>query len=134
MANEAVIIAQNPNANPISFTVNDNAAYEKGTLLWLSGARSISGASTTGAPFAGITAAEKEADDGATTVGLWVPGQNNIFDLHAVTAVTAGEAVMISGQNMVRSLIDVTTAISGGYIVGKALEEATAGEVINVLV
>jgi len=132
MPNEAVIIELLGNQGEvIDFSVDDQVAIEKGTLLMLQDARKVSGAYSTGPIFAGISASEKVASDGQTNLGCYTFG---IFDLkvNAGAGVTLGAKVALSGANLIR---DATEAeIAAGKAVGKALETGSANEVIEVLV
>lgn len=142
MANEAVIVELmgQPSGVPIRFTCADGVGIEKGTLLWFSDNRTISGASVdcnlTGKAFAGIAATEKVASDGSTTIGVWTKG---IFDLTSVAAagtegaIGAGHYVVLSGSNLIARLKDNATILSGA-VIGKALEDASASEVIQVAI
>lgn len=132
MANEAVIVELGVDGGrPTRFTCADGAGISKGTLLKLADNRTAS-ASAARDVFAGIAAADKVASDGATTISAYTKG---IFDLtcNATDGITAGDWVGISGANLIYSQqnADVTT-ISGGLL-GKALEDASAGEVIQVM-
>ena len=136
MANEAVIIELfgSPKGEPISFTCDSGVAIEKGTILWFGTPRKISGASTTGAPFAGIAAMEKVAADASTQISCYTKG---IFGLTCGAAITAGNLVFLSGQNKVHTLAAGNIGsyhLSGGWCVGKALATGSAADVINVLV
>lgn len=80
MANEAVIIelVGIDKGRPIRYTCADNTTILKGTLLELSGDRTVQASTTANAPFVGIAAAEKVANDGATEIAAYT---NGIFDL-----------------------------------------------------
>lgn len=139
MANEAVIVEfqAEPTGCGTSFTCVDGVAISGGTLLKLLDARRVSGGefipTSTVAGFAGIAAADKEAGDGATTITVYT--QNVIADIVASGAITAGSPVILSGTNTVAQAGTVALlngAISGGFVVGRALETATDGERINV--
>ena len=133
MANEAVIVELINGGEPISLTVADGATIEKGTLLQLTDPRTGS-ASAALETFAGIAAAEKVISDGATTLAVWTKG---VFDLVATAgpAISAGQLVRLSGANLIAAA-NLASHISGGYIIGKALESTAAGttETIQVLV
>lgn len=132
MANEAVIIELLGNAgDPVQYTCADANTIEKGTLLFFTDPRTVSGSSSSGGAFAGIAAAEKVASDGATRIAVYT---NGIFDLtsSAGATITAGQWVSLSGQNLVKTATEAELAAGGG--VGKALETASASEVIAVKV
>jgi hypothetical protein len=130
MADEAVIIRLLGNAgNPTTYTVADGTGIEKGTLCQLT-EPSTASAGATAKPFAGIAAAEKVASDGATTLSFYTLG---IFDLKDSGAgITAGDLVALSGGNTIFTA--TATEVDGGMVVGKALETASADEVIAVWV
>jgi len=142
MANEAVIISLygSPEGEPVRFSVNDAVGIEKGTLMMISGSATgryaiASSDAAIGNPpvsFAGIAATEKVANDGSTTLGLWTKG---VFDLKMTSGgdgiCNAGEMLELSGANQVRRVLP-GSSLSGGVIVGKALEAGSASEVINV--
>lgn len=134
MANEAVIIERNMFSSPIRFTVADGTGIEKGAILKLSDPRTAAAADGDSDIVAGIAASEKVASDGSTSLGVHVPGQNNIFDLKVAPggAVAVGQLVSTSGAN----LIDAAAATDNenGMVLGKALEAGASAEVIAVLV
>ena len=134
MANEAVIISLTgqPKGRPISFTVADSHAVEKGALMGLFDPMTCSGTllADKGVAFAGIAATEKVASDGQVKLGLWTEG---IFDLVAdADGITVGHTAALSGTNQ------VFTAVAGslldGKVVGRALETGSASEAIAVAV
>ena len=129
MANEATIVELmgQPKGVPVRFTCADGTGIEKGTILWLDDARSVSGVSATLEPFAGIASVEKVASDGSTTIGCWTKG---IFDMYAASAISAGDPVVLSGQNMVSG----ASVAPINQVIGIALEDATAAETIQVAV
>ena len=87
MANEAVIIELFNGGRPIQYTCADGTGIAKGTILQISGDRTVSAHSDADQPIAGIAAAEKVASDGATTIAVYTDG---IFDITAAAAgVTA---------------------------------------------
>lgn len=132
MANEAVIIELNPNRNAENFTVADGTGISKGCLLKVADAHTASAAAGKQEAVAGIAAAEKEANDGATTLGVYVPGSGHIFDLYADDNITTGQAVHISGANKIGA--GVNNDFRSGAYLGRALEDATQGETIRVRV
>ena len=139
MANEAVIVELlgQPKGEPIRFTVANATGIEKGTLM--SGAEPRTAVATAGQldGFVGIAATEKVASDGQTTLGLWTKG---IFDLKTVTtvgpegAIGFGDAVVMSGANIIRKATTNETSGAATFVVGRALETASAGETITVAV
>ena len=133
MANEAVIIELPLGGRPRRYTVADAQQISGGTLLRLIEPNTASGSSlaTVQEPFAGIATMEKVANDGSTEISAYTYG---VFDLTctATGAVPCGAAVVMSGANLIRAA--VAAEIISGMIIGKALEEGTANEVIRVAV
>ena len=138
MANEAVtieLLGEGNKGRVVRGTVTNGNNISGGTLMHWTDPRTLSGANQTNKPFAGIAAADKVANDGSTTLGVYTQG---IFDILTVTtagtegAIDAGDLVVMSGANIVRAA--TTNDISGGLIVGKALETATTAETIAVLI
>jgi hypothetical protein len=133
MANEAILRVRL--SDPIDMTCTDGNAIEKGAILWLEDPLTVSGASVTnvGKPFAGIAAREKIASDGRTRISVY---RNGIFDCTASGVITAGELVFLSGLNLVsgisRTAASEMSHISGGHVIGVALETASDTEVIQV--
>lgn len=134
MPNEAVIIELLGNAgNPVRFTVADGTALSGGDLLKIADPRTVSRATADGDLFAGVCAADKEANDGATSIGAY---QYGIFDLYAPTTsatITAGQMVKLSGTNMI-DLADDDTVENGGQVVGQALETTATGTAETIAV
>ena len=110
--------------------IDAGTAISKGTLCKLAEPRTASAATGSGEAFAGIASVDKEASEGSTTLGLFT---NGIFDIqNADVDIAAGMAVVMSGADLIRQAIaaDLLT----GAVVGKALEDAEANEVIAVQV
>ena len=128
-------LSEPTNPSVLNLTVGDGGAIAKGALCYLSGdnTASTTAAGSIGLPFAGIAAAEKVASDGSTTLGFQTCG---VYDMVAGNTIALGQLVMISGANSVCPLgAGVGSyAISGGLVVGKALEAADSGETIAVAV
>jgi len=120
-----------PKGEAVTFNCGDSAGIEKGTVLWLAGNKTVSGASTTNAPFAGIASAEKVKDDGSTTIACWTRGQFGIT-MDTDTPCSTGELLRISGQNTLSNLN--ADNISGGIVVGRALSGTLAASVCPVLI
>lgn len=132
MANEAVIVELlgNPKGQPVSFLCDDGVGIEKGTILWFTDNRKVSGASASpGQPFAGIAATEKVANDGSTHIGCYTCG---IFDCYAQSAVTNGAYCKLSGLNMIAT--PTAAEIDSGFAMGKVLETVTAADTVQVAV
>lgn len=134
MANEAVInqLWGNPKGEALNWGCDSGVAIEKGTLLWFGTDMKISGANTTGAPFAGVAAAEKVAAETTPTISVYSKG---IFDMTCGAAITAGDLVFLSGQNKIHTLAKGNIGsyhLSGGWLVGKALKTGAAAGIIQV--
>lgn len=111
------------------FQVSTLVAIPKGTILKLSGDNTAI-ASSASDVFAGIAVEEKSADSVITDIGAATDG---VFELTTdVSAITLGAMVVLSGANVIRAA--VAADLLTGKIIGKALEAASAGEVIRVLV
>jgi len=117
----------------------DSIAIPKGTVLrWAQDPadNTVSGCLLTdaGVAFAGIANEEKEADDGATTIGMWTKGVFGITVSGA--ALVPGSLLQISGANLLGPLTGSgILTISGGGLVGKLLDTTTAAsEVARVAV
>lgn len=127
----AVIIElTNGNGNQKRYTVANGTQISKGILLQLSDPRTAALSEAGGIPV-GISAFEKEANDGSTSISVWT---NGIFDIKASGAVTVGAQVCLAGQGEVRAATTTQAQASQALIFGTALETATDGEVINVRV
>jgi hypothetical protein len=133
MADEAAIIELLGNkGDPVRYTVADGNAVAKGTLMYLSGDRTISAHSGQGQDFVGIAATEKVADDGQVTLAVYT---NGIFDLtDSGSGITLGDAVKLGATANEIATADDNTAQQMPEIVGIALETASANEVIAVRV
>jgi len=136
MANEASIIELLGNGGDVvRYTVADGTAISAGSLMVVSEPRTIAKSSnpvTSTEFFVGVAAADKEASDGSTTLGVYTKG---IFDMYCFSAgaVTAGTLVVISGGNTVVQALDDTIE-TAGCIVGKALEDAGAATAERIAV
>jgi hypothetical protein len=132
MANEAVIVELLGNqGDVVSYIVADGTGIEKGTLMYLSGDRTMSASSAEGQFFVGIASAEKVANDGTTTLGVYT---NGIFDLKdAGAGITLGNAVKLGGANLIAAA-DEAGAQDYAEFVGFAMEAATGSEIIQVRV
>ncbi len=130
MADEAVIIELlGKNGDPHRYTVADGIAIPKGTLMYLSGDRTILASAADGDFFVGIAVSEKVADDGQTQLAVYT---NGIFDLKdSGSGITVGTRVKINGANVIATADDVG-ANALAEDVGLALETASSSEVIAV--
>lgn len=128
MANEAVCI-EAP-TKYARYTIADGAAIAKGTILQLSSDPNTATASSGSDVFAGIAIEEKVASDGITEIGAALDG---VWDIKAAgSAVTLGNAVSLSGANLIRTSIEADFPLGKPF--GKCLETASASEVVRVRV
>lgn len=111
------------------FTVADAVALEKGQLLQLLDARTVSGVSAASVVCAGICAREKIAGDGRTRVSVSRGGD---YDMVASGVITIGYPVVAAGVGTGKNVVKVATTESGAAIIGYALETAAEGETIQV--
>lgn len=123
MANEAVLVFET--SLPISYLCADAGAIEKGSFVKIGDPFTITITAADHDAVIGITAEEKIANDGKTKIPIYISG---IFKGVAGTAgVTVACAIdMDSGTSAVNKLADA--AVNSEYVVGRALETATAGE------
>lgn len=131
MANEAVIIELFNGGRPIRFTCADGTGIEKGTLLELSGDRTVIANTNDNAPVVGIAAHEKVASDGATTISAYTDG---IFDM--LTDAGSDNAGALMANSATENVIQTADAadLLQGSVVGYLLEGAGNAEVCAVRV
>ncbi len=124
----AVALLRTRLEDPIDFTCADGTAIPKGTLLKLTDGRVAIAASGAGDMIAGICARDKIANDGRTTVPVFVRG---IFDMEADGTIAIGGAVMADGT---ASTVIASTGKTGAAQIGYALEAATDGDIVQIMV
>lgn len=126
MANEAVCIEKPTRIT--RYTVADGTGIAKGTILKLSDPNTAA-ASSAADVFAGIAIEEKTASDGIVEIAAALDG---VWDLtcNAGNGITAGALVALSGANLIRTSVEADFPL--GAVFGKALETASASEVIRV--
>ena len=130
MANETILV-QRLQDRLSTVVVADGTAIEKGTILQLTDANIGSPSSADGEFFAGIAASEKVANDGSTSLAVWTKG---VFDIKLTAAtVAAGEPVKIAGANLA-AIADDATIANSREIIGYAMQDGVASEVIQVMV
>ncbi len=130
--NFAVILKLNEFANAQQYTVSAGTSISKGDLLKISGDNTVAISTSDDEVNAGVAAADKDGTDSSTTLGVWVPGQMNRFDMKCASAsVTIGAMVVLSGANLIADAVDGD--FEAGYVIGKAEEAGDAAEVISVL-
>jgi hypothetical protein len=135
MANEAVILSLGEGQGRVRrFTCAAATSISGGTICQLTDPITASASSAAGQAFAGIAAADKDGSDSSTSIGLYTEGT---FDLVASGAITVGAPVFISGANLIATSIsggEIASLVSGGLVLGRALETASNAEVIAVAV
>lgn len=106
---------------------NDAIGAEKGTILKMSGARTVAAVTADNDVIAGVLAREKVASDGRTQVAVWRSG---IFDCVVQGACVEGDDLVISGANILKKY----TTLDGekGYVFGKALEDGPGTTQVQV--
>lgn len=130
--NFAVEILINENQDAVQYTVAAGTSISKGDLLKLSGDNTAIISSGLDV-YAGVAAADKDGTDSSTTLGVYVPGSLNKFDMkvNATETVTLGAQVVLSGANLIRDAIAADLLL--GKVIGRAQEAGDTGEVIVVL-
>ncbi len=132
MTDEAVIIELLGNqGDVIRYAVANGTGILKGTLMYLSGDRTVSASSADGQIFKGIAASEKVADDGQTSLGLYT---NCIADLKdSGSGMSLGDRAKLNGANVIATA-DEAGAMAAQEDVGEVLEAASSSEVVAVRV
>lgn len=112
MVNEAIIIELFKGGRPIRYTCADGTAIAKGTMLQISGDRTVSAHSALNQPIAGIASSEKVINDGSTHISAYT---NGIFDLKATASgitplgnicaasANANQIVAADGDDLIQS-------------------------------
>lgn len=136
MANEAVIIELLGNGgDPVRFTIANGTSgtnIEKGTMMKLSGDRTVAASSADGELMVGILAHEKVGGDGSTTCSVYT---NGIFDMtvDGTNTATLGYPQKCDGANLI-SDADEAGAFGSSEVIGYAMEAGSINEVIAVRV
>jgi len=118
------------------FTCATSTAIPKGTFLKLSADQTASASTGTGDVFVGFAHADvnNSTDTAFNTETNVTADKGQVYELVASGSITRGQYVKTAAPGnyvMAVSVADVLIA-SYGYIVGVALESATAGQTINV--
>jgi hypothetical protein len=132
MAAEAVIIELFNGGRPIRYAIADASAVEKGTLMQISGDRTVSAHSDVDQPIAGILTHEKVLSDGQTFVSVYTDG---IFDLTAAAAGVTALGARCAGSataNMI-TVADANDLLQSSDV-GMCLEAHANNEVAAVRV
>ena len=125
MTNEAVLMVElEP---PVAFTVAVGASIEKGTMVKITEPYTVAATSADADAFIGITAEEKIANDGKTSVAVYLRGIFKVVDSGA--GVTAGQMLKINGANLVAATDEAGAADRQEHC-GKALETVTASQTL----
>jgi len=133
MAAEVTIIELFNGGRPIRYTIANNTTGNdtlKGTVMQISGDRTVSAHSGIDEAIAGILTSEKVGGDGSTTVSVYTDG---IFDMTAAAAgVTAlGARCAGSGTANMITVADATDLLQSSDI-GQCLEAHGNNEVAAV--
>ena len=122
MANESTIDTELEPA--VQFTCADNTGIEKGTHLKLTDPMTVIITSGAANMFAGIASEEKVANDGKTTIGVYMRG---IFKGTAGGTITAGDIIQ-SETGGTNEFLTCAAATDNAGGCGIALEDATDGQ------
>jgi len=125
MSNEAILVDRI--ADPLNFACADSA-LAKGTIVCLSGARDVKATSADNDIVIGVTAREKIAGDGRTSVPVFTQG---VFRCQADTTIGIGVEVTISGANIIKAYTTADKEL--GYVLGRALQAVTGSGTCEVL-
>lgn len=148
MANEAIIIEKYgwPPGEPRSVQVASATALSAGTLMSLSGdfqtaVASSGAAGTVNQQFCGILAFDKDAADTSSYASVYTNVLADLVSVSAGNLPTVGQAVCLSGANLIRQFAQSDFGLSGGQFssfaamfVGISQEVASANERIAVKV
>lgn len=122
MANEATLVYELE--LPVPFTCADGTGIEKGTLLKITDPATVALSAAATDSIIGIAAEEKIANDGKTTIGVYMRG---IFKMLADGAVTVGAGVIPDGTNP-NEFITAAAASDASTVFGISLETVADGE------
>ena len=115
MANETTLMVETE--LPINFKVADGDAIPKGSILELNESMTVTITNGQGDPVAGIAAEEKIANDGKTTIKVYMGG---IFKGVAGAAISIGVALMTDAT---ANQLETSTGLTvGASQVGYSLE------------
>ena len=125
MAN-AVAVLVYETAIPISFTVADALAVEKGDVLRLATPDTAEMSSANNDLFCGIAAEEKIANDGKTKIAVYRAG---VFRVESgTTGCTVGKTATIEAKNEFTD--GAATDYENGIVFGRFLETGTDGQFV----
>jgi len=124
MANAQAVLVYETEV-PIPFTVADAAAIEKGDFLQLGDNMTVSLVSGDDQKIAGIAAEEKIANDGKTSMAVYMGG---IFRVECADTCTVGYEAVCKAKNEVEDYDASDKEV--GKVCGKFLESGTNGEFV----
>lgn len=126
MANEADIFFET--SIPIPFICANATAIPYGTAVKVADPYTVSISGGAAEVVGGITAAEKIASDGVTTVPVWRSG---IFKVYLSGSCTAGDAAVTADTATFPNFFArQTVSLSGNKIWGSFLETGTNGQTV----
>jgi len=131
--------APNSGLTVYQFTVAAATTISKGYLCSFADPNTASKPTTAQAGmFAGISYTDKDGGDSSTTLGFV---QDGVWDIRSSGAITAGDKVILAGNNEVKSVVlalGAAPAITSqalfiqGIVVGTAMETGTDQEYIQI--
>lgn len=111
------------------FTVSNSVQVSQGILMSLSDPNTatkttggVTGSGVGQLPNAGISAFEKEANDGATQHGLWTQGR---FTAVASGVIAFGDGITFVADGFIKKASEFSTLASRGFVAGWALRTAS---------
>ena len=129
------LFGMNADGKGMSYTVADGTAIPPGTVMKLSGNRTMIASTGQSDIVAGIISFEKEADDASTEATVW---QDGVFEMVASGAIGLGELVKSAGFNHVmqgaRAETSVALAASFATIIGHALKSVADDAKVQIRV
>jgi subtilisin family serine protease len=125
MANELTLVHELE--LPIPMTCADGTGIEKGTLLELSDPSTAAKVSGAAPVVIGVAAAEKNANDGVTTIPVYLRG---VFIATAGGTITVGAGLI--AEDGTNEVLTATAAADAAQIFGTAMETAADGETFKV--
>ena len=115
----------------VGFTVADGAGIEKGALLELNAAMTVTTNNGNIDKIIGIAAEEKVANDGKTELGVYLRG---IFKCTAGASITFGDGLMNNaGSGAVNEVIPATAPADMTHVFAIALETVNDQATLKVL-
>jgi len=126
MANEAIIVELLGNkGDPVRYTCADGTGIPKGTIMQLNSPRTVIEPDAVDKPVVGISASEKVASDGQTSIAVYT---NAIFQVVCEdTQCEVGDSVSIGTSHDGRVELSSTLDVEKGWAVGYALETIGVG-------